>query len=142
MHNWSWQVSNIPIDRGCRVSADVQADPVAHRLAACAARAGLTQAVVSAGKLTLGGVPLDDRKHSHQRHEIAVVVDHGGKWSALQSRIGLHIAVKSPNGYSDAQNQWSSGECRFRALIVGCVLGRGGRATGIAGVRYSQRMMP
>ncbi len=142
MRKWSWQVSNIPIGRGCRVSADVQADPVAHRLAACAARAGLTQAVVPAGKLTLGGMPLDDGKHSHQRHETAVVVDHGGKRSTLQSRIGLDIAVKSPNGYSDAQNQRSSGECRFGASIVGCVLVRGGRATGIDGVCYSQRVKP
>jgi hypothetical protein len=62
----------------------------------------LTQAMVSAGKITLGGVRLDDGKHSHQRHVTAVVIGHGGKRSALPSRMGLHIAVESPNGYSDA----------------------------------------
>ena len=55
-----------------------------------------------AGKITPGGVHLDDGKHSHHRFETAV--------AALPSRIGLRIAVESPNGYSDAHNQQHIGK--------------------------------
>jgi hypothetical protein len=43
------------------------------------ARAGLNQAVVPVRKFTLADVRLDEGKRSHQQHENAVVVVHGGK---------------------------------------------------------------
>lgn len=65
------------------------------------------------GMRTLGGVRRDDGKYSHQRYETAVVAGHGGKRSAPHSRIGLHIAAESRNGYSDAGNRRLSGKCRL-----------------------------
>ncbi len=50
--------------------------------------------LVLAGKITLAGVRLDDGKHSHQRHETAVVIGHGGKRGVLLSRIGLHCVCR------------------------------------------------
>jgi hypothetical protein len=47
------------------------------------ARAGLNQAVVPVRKFTLADVRLDEGKRSHQQHENAVVVVHGGKWGIL-----------------------------------------------------------
>ena len=43
----------------------------------------------------------------------ALVLGHRGKRRALPSRIGLYIAVDSPNGYSDVKNLRSSWKCRF-----------------------------
>ena len=43
----------------------------------------------------------------------ALVFGYRGKRRALPSRIGLYIAVDSPNAYSYVENHRSSWECRF-----------------------------
>ena len=54
--------------------------------------------------------------------EVAEVAEVAGKirrtenfLSMVPIRIELRIAPEGPNGYSDGQNRWSSGECRLRS---------------------------
>ncbi len=60
-------------------------------------------------------------KHSHHRLETAHVVGHGGNRRAIVKHLA-HIFFENPKGYSDAQNQRSSGECRSVGLILAIVL--------------------
>jgi len=62
----------------------------------------------------IGEVRLENAKQSHQPHEKAVVERHGSRRRFPPSRSVLEIVAGSPNGYPDAQNRRSYGECRFR----------------------------
>ena len=106
-----------PDGRGCRVGTDVRTDPCAHHPAAGTACAGMTRAVVGAGRMIPGDLCPDDQEYSPEHCETAVGAGPGSERSAPPTRIDHRIAMKSPNGYRIGQNRRSSGECRLGIIL-------------------------
>ncbi len=76
----------------------------------------MTQAAVGAGRMILGDMCPDNEKHGHGHREDALDDGPAGKRTAPPTCIEFQIAVESPNGYPDAQNRRSFGECRIKLI--------------------------